>query len=158
MKIALVGVPKTGKTKFARNFVKENRNFALIDNIPQKFSKDTGLAIGIFASPVINFALAGQRFYVEAKTRTKFITTTSVLDSVVYSTFGIILYKELEDLSNSEYQFTASYLSGYFLDGWSYDKTYYLPYRGKDQNMIELDRMYRDALELRGIGYETVNK
>lgn len=156
MKIALAGVK--GKTKLARQIAKEE-GCNVIDNIPQRFVKQTSVLVGPHASPQVNTVLAGLRFVEEYKNRDKnFVSTTTVLDSIVYSAYGFIISNEYKRLDTSEYEFTVTYLAGWLLEHWNFDKVIFLPYRGRDKDGRELSDLYERSLETANLAFERVDK
>lgn len=164
MKIALVGCPKVGKTRFARKMKAESSEveWNIIDNIPQKFSKRTGILVGPASDYRVNFVLAAKRFEEEHSQTGSFISTTTLLDSIVYSTIGIQLNEldrsdDLPTLFASNYYFTSIYLIKYFTYEWNFDETFYFPYKGNDELYSQIDALYRTTMEAHGVQFETIN-
>jgi len=159
MKIALVGVPKSGKTKLAKE-LKGDRT--IIDNIPQKFQRQTGVLVGLDADARVNTALASLRWVEQLKAGDNYIATTTILDSIFYSVWAMGAYEfsqnhTFEDLFNQPYYFTSTYLMDYFRKSWDFDKTILLPYKGKDEQWVVREGIYRSILEKYDISFETLD-
>lgn len=153
-RVALVGIK--GKTTLARKMGKEG--YEVVDNIPQKFSKQTGVLVGVFADPQVNTVLASLRFVEEYKRQDRsFVSTTTVLDSVVHAAHSMILLDEPNNENSSEYEFTVAYLSGWVMEHWNFNRTIYLPYKGKSEMSKDLDGYYQRAMEIVGIDFETID-
>jgi hypothetical protein len=160
MKVALVGAPKTGKTKLAKEMA--NERYKVVDNIPQKFARKTGLLLGENADHRVNFALAGFRYAEQVSNGANLILTTTVIDSIFYSTLGIEKFELKEgedpsaDLFVAPYYFTTLYLLNHFRVSWDFDKTVFLPYTGKDETWKGRDDIYIKIMEQLGVEYETL--
>jgi hypothetical protein len=161
MNIALVGCPGTGKTKFARS-LKRDHGFVVIDNIAQKFSKNTGLMLGPYASWEVNPMLAGIRLSTEYGHRPNsrpmkgfqgFVATTTLIDSLVYSLWGTYRMEALDpanltlDTINQPYYFSTLYLTRMIEECWNYDQAVFFPYKGDDEDFKEIDSFYLSVLD-----------
>lgn len=170
-KIALVGAPETGKTRFARK-LKKDHGFNVVDNIPEKFSRATDLLIGPEADYRVDIALFGIRFqeYYRARERGEdFVMTTTVLDSLAYTSLGfeyseydrVILAGQPEedslDANNFPFFYNISMITKLFRDSWLYDETVYFPVSSEvdpDSDYGKLDSYLRTVLDNHGVAYE----
>lgn len=84
MKIGVIGAPGVGKTTFANALGKE-LGLPVVDRYAQKIQKDTGLALGPWASYSENFMVAGARLAAEEKVGAERITVGTALDTVNYA-------------------------------------------------------------------------
>jgi hypothetical protein len=152
MKIALVGVPKTGKTKLAKKYKADG--YIVLDNVPQKFSKRTGNMVGPYATWYVNAMLAGVRLTNEYELRDEdFVATTTLLDSLVYALWAAYRMEGLDpenitlDMINQSYYFTTLYMSRLVEEAWNYDKVIFLPYKGSDDALSEINELYLAVLD-----------
>src|SRR5438105_13754832 len=94
MKIAVIGAPGSGKSKFARELRKNlngsdhvDEKFGITDRYVEKLAKRTGLAFGHFAGYPENFMVIGERLAAEYATGLQFqnqIVCGTVIDTTVY--------------------------------------------------------------------------
>ena len=81
---AILGHPGAGKTTYARKLAKKT-GATLVDNIPQKFMKRTGLSLGMPSDFRVEIMLLAERMEAMFKYWDEdVIFTTTVLDSLVY--------------------------------------------------------------------------
>lgn len=170
MKIALVGPPKSGKTKYAKALKEEG--YLVVDNIPQKFSRATGLAVGFDVGYRVDHALNGLRFaeYYKAAAKTdKFVMTTTFLDSLAYGHIGFESREYdllIEQGGNPEIVLGESekypnfigvlLLTQFFRNTWLFDKTIVLTPKNLDPESESAKLLFHQKLilESNGIEYE----
>lgn len=168
MKIALVGPPKSGKTKYASGLKQDG--YLVVDNIPQKFAKATGLAIGYDVGYRVDHALNGLRFaeYYKASAKTdKFVMTTTFLDSLAYGYMGFeareydllvetggdpeIILGEAEKYPNFV---GVLLLTQFFRNTWLFDKTIVLTPKKLDPDSESARLLFHQKLLLDSSGVE----
>jgi GTPase SAR1 family protein len=169
IKVALVGAPKSGKTRLA-NKLKKSDGFEVVDNIPQKFSKATDLVVEPGVDYRIDLALLGLRYleYNKAAHKDKsFVMTTTYLDSLAYSGYAFERMdyerivsspdpvESLLDIDTNPHYFCTVIESKIIADSWLFDKTIYLPYAGKNEVYQKVDSYLQSMLERYGLEYET---
>ena len=165
MKIALVGAAGSGKTEYAKKLAAENTSLLIVDDIPQNFQADTGMATGRFADYRVNVMLASERLKIEWEkgAYSSFIMTTTLLDSVAYQTFTTHEDAQWEDPSVTMRNVYAMGLLGVLtVDNFKFDKVFYLPWtppktRNEDIGVSsDIDRTLRESLDSFKIVYEEV--
>jgi hypothetical protein len=141
MRIALCGVPGSGKTAYANKLKPE---YTVLDRIPQKFSRKYDVAVGYPATWWVNGALANLRILAEYenKEETNLVSTTTLLDSIAYSS----ILSDLRDplmMGHDDYQ--LGYLIFLFAQTWPYEKVIYFEPKDDGPSGIHgtLDEMYR---------------
>lgn len=154
-----MGAPKTGKTKLSKE-LKGDRT--VIDNIPQRFQRQTGVMVGLDADARVNTALATLRWVEQLKAGDDFIITTTILDSIMYTVWCMGKYElserpTFDKLFTQPYYFTSTYLMDYFRKSWDFDKTIFLPYKGKDPEWAVRSDIYVSIMENYDIKFETLN-
>lgn len=146
MNIGIVGPPGAGKTKLAKKMALEltalhpaGLKAKIVDGYASKLQRDTGLALGPYASWSESYMVAGYRRALELKARQNndhVITVGTILDTMYYC--GITARQEIygsRDPQTSQMAM-ASAMSGigiWFRSDWDYDLSFIiLPQEGDD--------------------------
>lgn len=138
MKIAILGAPGSGKTKFANRLAKslrtdEGLKIRVIDNYAQRIQKSSGLALGPWASYSENFMVAGERMQLESAQKADYqITCGTIIDTIVYAMVksDVIFHNDSDQERRYVYahaQGAVNGLSVWYTETWNYDIGFFLP-------------------------------
>jgi len=146
MKIFVIGTPKSGKTRFVNKIIKEKSelDFVNLDNLPKKYIKKTGLALGRISDYRVDIMFSSHVLEQEYRNKDKnYIVSSGPLYS--YSHF-VAKAKFMSEEKAMEALWPAALLGRIVRDSFWYDKAYYLPYKGKDEYTILLDKAIRQSI------------
>lgn len=149
MKIALIGAPKTGKTKLGKQIAKDE-NLTLIDNLPQNLSRRTGIAVGFPSDYRIEIMLAAKRLEeMLVNWENDVLMTTTILDSLAYGRIRQITQEETEvdDFEKAKiYNMVELWYHG-MLNTFNFDKVIFLPYKGKNETTKFISGALEDTIK-----------
>lgn len=148
MKIALLGAPKSGKSKFAKALAKELADVAelkVIDNYVNKLSKRSDTAMSHFASYIPNLMVATERVALENAAGDNFITCGTIFDTISYTVLHGRAASKFADEAQAEAARASATLGAMGMlvaDTFKYDYAFYLPYKkDKDDWNGDLNRL-----------------
>lgn len=137
MKIALLGAPGSGKTKFARELAKRVDDlgpFKLVDNYVPKLEKRTGLSFGHFATYVPNLMVATERIAAEEAAGPNTITCGTIFESIAYTALHSSVASQkapAQRLERARAEATLQAMGMLVADTFNYKYAFYLPYKRK---------------------------
>lgn len=157
MKIAVLGPPGAGKSKFARSLASQF-DLKVVDNYVQRLQRDTNLALGPWSTYPENFMVAGVRMAAEERAQTNnLITVGTIMDTVVYSmVHSDVVMHQSPEAARAVYltaQAAVNGLSMWYSDTWDYHIGFYLRYSDEERRSREgtwegaLDDAYPHVLE-----------
>lgn len=156
MNIAIIGAPGSKKTKLAKR-MKTNLSgtTAIVDGYVNRLQRDTGLALGPWATWSENFMVAGYRRAIELKARKSadhVITVGTILDTMYYC--GLTSQAENSGASPDPYATklaTTAAMGGigvWFRTDWDYDLAFIIEYNEKGKAFTEAWRgQYSDDIK-----------
>lgn len=149
MKIALIGAPKTGKTKLGKQIAKDE-GLTLIDNIPQNLSRRTGIAVGFPSDYRVEIMLAGKRLEeMLVNWDNDILMTSTILDSLAYGRIRQISQEETEsdDFEKAKiYNMVELWYHG-VMNTFGFDKVIFLRYEGKDDRNKFISGALEDTIK-----------
>lgn len=144
MKICIIGAPKSGKTKFAKQKASESK-IKLIDGLPNKFIKKTGLALGHLSDYRVDIMFMSNVLENEYKHKEDgYVITSSPLYTLAHFVFKANFVGKDEE-KMIRLLWPSALLNQVINDSLWYDEIYYLPYKGKDEINIHLDKAIRQV-------------
>lgn len=144
MKVCVIGAPKSGKTKFAKKIATE-KELHLIDNLPQKYIKKTGLALGHISDYRVDTMFVGNILENEYKYKEQgYVITSSPLYTLAHFVFKASFVGDDEERL-MRLLWPSALLNQIINDSLWYDEIYYLPYKGKDELSEQLDKAIRQV-------------
>lgn len=144
MKVCIIGAPKSGKTKFAKQKADEI-NVKLIDNLPQKYIKKTGLALGHNSDYRVDMMFMSNILENEYKHKDDgYVITSSALYTLAHFVFKANFVGNDEE-KMMRLLWPSALLNQVINDSLWYDEIYYLPYKGKEEINQEMDKAIRQV-------------
>jgi hypothetical protein len=144
MKVCVIGAPKSGKTKFAKTLAKD-KNLNLLDNLPQKYIKKTGLALGHISDYRVDMMFMGNILENEYKYKDEgYVITSSSLYTLAHFVFKANFVGD-DDERMVRLLWPSALLNQVINDSLWYDEIYYLPYKGKDEINAAIDKAIRQV-------------
>lgn len=149
MKILVIGTPKSGKTRFINKKIKEYPNLLNLDNLPKKYIKKTGLALGRLSDYRVDIMFTCHVLELENKHKD---------DDYIISSGPLYTYSHFVAKANYSSEekaiqalWPAMFLSNVITDSFWYDEIYYLPYRGEDEYNQILDKAIQQSIKNLGL-------
>lgn len=138
LRIGIIGAQGSGKSKLSRALAKESESLlghkpVVVDNYAQKLQRDTGLALGMFATYSENFMVAGARHAAEYKainTGKSVITVGTMIETFLYGVMTSDAEMQRFDPQGAM-QVASAGMTGlgvFFGETFDYDAVIYLPY------------------------------
>lgn len=145
MRICVIGAPKSGKTKFAKKIANE-KNVKVIDGLPQKYVKKTGLALGHLSDYRVDVMFVGNILENEYKHKDEgYVITSSPLYTLAHFVFKANFIEDSEEEKLMRLLWPSALLNQIINDSLWYDEIYYLPYKGKDEMSQQIDKAVRQV-------------
>jgi hypothetical protein len=143
MKVCVIGAPKSGKTKFAKKLASE-KQIHLIDNLPQKYIKKTGLALGHISDYRVDIMFMSNILENEYKYKDQgYVITSSPLYTLAHFVFKANFINDEEKMVRILWP--SALVNQVINDSLWYDEIYYLPYKGKDEINAQIDKSIRQV-------------
>lgn len=144
MKVCVIGASKSGKTKFAKK-IATDKSLQLVDNLPQKYIKKTGLALGHLSDYRVDMMFVGNILENEYKYKEEgYVITSSPLYTLAHFVFKANFVGNDED-KMMRLLWPSALLNQIINDSLWYDEIYYLPYQGKDEINQQIDKAIRQV-------------
>lgn len=156
MKIGILGAPGAGKSKFTRALQRKLGNTSVVDNYARRLQKQTGLALGLWASYSENFMVAGLRQAGELHAFDKLehtITVGTLMDTMVYAMVksDVVIHNSTAErqVVFTNAQAAVSALSLWYTETWNYDLCFFLPLPKSDPHVWQdsVNDAYAPVLE-----------
>lgn len=150
MKILVIGAPKSGKTKFINSQIKENPTLKNLDNLPKKYVKRTGLALGRISDYRTDIMFVSHTLEQQYKNKDNdYIISSGPL--YAYAHFIVKAKLAASDEKAAALIWPAALLNRMVLDSFWYDNAYYLPYNGNNSDSILIDEAIRQSIKDLGL-------
>lgn len=156
MRVAIVGAPKTGKTKLLKkSFSDINPSF---DNIPQNLTKRSELAIGFPSDYRTEMILAGERLekMIKSFNYDDCVFTSTILDSLAYARVRQLVDEEVQNdqFLMGRTMALIDIIYHAMLNTFKFDKVIFLPYTGKDEKSLLISGALQECMDHFEVKYE----